>query len=333
MSSLPQEERIAVLLGALGRDLSETVLADLPHDARLRVRSLLDRFEEMPLDDAELEEVLQEFARFFRFAAQQLMSESSEGTGQSADGTAAAALEPVAAPVAQGSPTFTPSDDPFADLERLQPFQIVGALKDESPRTIGLVLNCLSPGRAGKTLQELPESIRSQVFNVLRNSSQAPAGLRERIVRTTVEKGCQLAMEVVADPQQERDRKLAALLREMGQRERGQMLAMLEEQDEECVARIRVLLYSFHDLQRISGRSIQRILADVDSSTLAIALKDAEESVVQKVLDNLSRRARATLTEELEFLTRVKPEEQQRARQEICTMIARLDQSGDLELV
>ena len=333
MSKLPNEERIAALLGALGRDVSETVLADLPEDSSGRLRRLLDRFEEAPLDEAEFEDVLEEFTRFFRFAVHEDQSgDEAAGPRGSREKKKAAQEEPPEPPPALEPPPFTPTEDAFADLERLQPFQIVGALKQESPRTIALVLNCLSPWKAGKALQELPDVIRGQVFMILRDPPQAPTSLLQRIVRTTVDKGSQLAEEAVADPQEERNRRLSALLRVMGQPERVQMLRMLEEQDEQAVIQIKRLLYVFEDLPRISDRSIQRILSETDSTTLATALKDADGGELQKVMQNLSRRARATLSEELEFLAQVKPEAQRQARQEICDVMARLDQTGDLEM-
>ena len=333
MSKLPNEERIAALLGALGRDVSETVLADLPEDYSGRLRRLLDRFEESPLDEADFEDVLEEFTRFFRFAVTEAQADDEEtgGRGRRRKQTAAPE-EPPEPPPTQEPPPFSATDDAFADLERLQPFQIAGALNGESPRTIALVLNCLSPWRAGKALQELPDTVRGKVFMILRDSPQAPTSLLQRIVRTTVDKGSQLAMESIADPQEERNRRLAAVLRVMAQPERVQMLRMLEEQDEEVVTEIKKLLYTFEDLPRISDRTIQRILAETDSTTLATALKDADGGELEKVMQNLSRRARATLSEELEFLSQVKPEARQQARQAICDVMARLDQTGDLEM-
>ena len=49
-------------------------------------------------------------------------------------------------------------------------------------------------------------------------------------------------------------------------------------------------------------------------------------------MSNLSKRARARLSEELEFLNDVKPHEVEEARKEICDVLARLDEAGDLEM-
>ena len=52
----------------------------------------------------------------------------------------------------------------------------------------------------------------------------------------------------------------------------------------------------------LDDRSVQKVLAEVDSKALMMALKGAPEAVSEKVLNNLSKRARETLLEEMQFL-------------------------------
>jgi flagellar motor switch protein FliG len=154
----------------------------------------------------------------------------------------------------------------------------------------------------------------------------------ERIVRTTVTKGAALDLSAVADPSDESNRKMADLLRAMGQAERAQMLRTLETLDADVIEQIKKLLYTFEDVKKLANRSIQKILGEIDSQTLAMALKGADEAIADKILANLSKRARATLVEEMEFLGHVKPAEQEAARSAICEVVGRLDESGDLEM-
>ena len=106
----------------------------------------------------------------------------------------------------------------------------------------------------------------------------------------------------------------------------------MEEEDAESAAVIKGMLYLFEDLLQISDRSLQKILSEIDSGSLATALKGVDEPIVEKVMSNLSKRARATLAEEIEFLGSVKQAEQEVAQKAVCEAIARLDQSGDLEM-
>ena len=85
-------------------------------------------------------------------------------------------------------------------------------------------------------MQQLPSKIRSDVFLRLRKPPAAPTGLIERIVRTTVDKGCMLNVDAVSDPEEESNKKMAELLRATGATERMQMLQALEEEDAESAA-------------------------------------------------------------------------------------------------
>lgn len=329
MMPTEQEERFAALLSALGSDLTDSILADLPADVRTRIRTSLERVNETPFSPEEIEEALEDFMRFFRFAMDQAKQTPSLKVFHPDDGED---VEETEVSTSTPPPAFQPTDDAVADLERLKPYQIVGALRSENPQTIALVLNCLSPQKAGAALQQLPSKIRSDVFLKLRKPPSAPNGLIERIVRTTVDKGCVLNVDAVSDPEEEGNRKMAELLRATGAAERMQMLQALEEDDPESAAIIKGMLYLFEDLLLVSDRSLQKILSEIDSGSLATALKDVDERIVDKVMANLSKRARATLAEEIEFLGNVKQAEQDAAQKAVCDTIARLDQSGDLEM-
>ena len=90
------------------------------------------------------------------------------------------------------------------------------------------------------------------------------------------------------------------------------------------------LLYQFEDLLLIEDRSIQKLLAEIDSKTLGLALKDAPQEISEKVMGNLSKRARESLTEEISFLGLVPSAELQRAQKAVVEVIQRLDQAGEL---
>jgi flagellar motor switch protein FliG len=285
------------------------------------------------LNEAELEDVLDEFLRFFRFAVQ------ADGMTREAEHASteheAARQRPGTAREAEKKPEpkpFVPTGDAQLDLQQLEPFQIAGALVGESPRTAALVLNCLPTAQAGLTLQLLPEDVRATAFLILRDPPKTPAVVLERILRTTVQKGCRLDASAVADPADEANRKMAELLRAMNQTQRRQLMGLLAAQDPKIAEQLKKVLYTFADLLALSSRSVQKVLSEIDTASLAVALRDADPVVSDKIMENLSKRARLTLNEEIGLLGRVKPADQEAARQTICQIMARLDETGDLEM-
>lgn len=322
------EDRIAVLLTSLGLDPSDPAFDGLPADPMNRVKRLMEEYREDPADEEEVEDVLNEFLRMLRFA-KQTAGETEHDGGEDANEEVDVQPEPepTPAPVQE----FRPTDDAFADLGRLKPVQIAGALRNEQPRTAALVLSCIPPGMAGEVLQSFPEELQSEVFLLLRNPPSAPAALLERIVRTTVDKGSALGDEAVCDPEEESYRKLAEVLRAMSQVERGRILEGLATADADANDRIRKMLFVFDDVVNLADRCVQKILAEVDSQTLTKALKNASPEYLDKFANNLSKRARATLLEEIEYMSGVKPNEEEEARDAVCNVMSELDQRGDLE--
>lgn len=321
-TNIQVEERVAVLLSLLGDDVLTALMDGLPGEASSRVNELVRQYQQDPLDDDETDEILDEFMRFFRFAA-------DEATAATQDESKKA--NPKSDEPEEEDNAFVPTDDAVYDLTQLKPYQIAGALIEENPRTITIVMNCLSPEQAGAALELLDEELQSEVFVMLRNPPQVTDSLLQRIVRTTVDKGCTLGPDVFRNVEAETLQKLANLLRAMGEKERKRMLEVLEEKDPETFGQIKEMLYIFEDLLTIADRSVQKILGEVDTSSLAKALSGAEGEVVDKIMANLSKRAKLTLNEEIEFMGKISEDEQVEARKVVTTAMAQLDQAGELE--
>jgi flagellar motor switch protein FliG len=120
------------------------------------------------------------------------------------------------------------------------------------------------------------------------------------------------------------------MLRAMTKSDRNDVLEYLGRHNPEMATRVRELLYVFEDLQSVSDRSLQKLLGEVDTTTLATSLTSAEESIVNKVLSNMSKRARESLSEEMELMVNVPEADREAARKTIVATIQRLDQDGEL---
>jgi flagellar motor switch protein FliG len=335
--SLATEDRILVLLDALGRDAAELVLARLapPRGDALRKR-LAQRKSPPAAEDLDL--VLDEFHRTLQFALSKTSpgkaAPSKNSTGlrlatetAEEDEELHEQLKPKARSQERG---FQASDDPIADLNRLAAFQIGLALRDEPPRAIALVLGCLASDKAGATLAQLPPEVRNSVFLQLSTRPTTSPELLHGLVRATVAKGCLLDRRADKDAETDKDQKTADLLRAVDKAQQAEMLEALGRHDPDAAGRVRRLLLRFEDLARVTDRSLQSLLADVDTRTLATALKGANAAVSGKVMNNLSSRARASLKEEMDLMKSLSPAKQKEAREVIAETMGRMDQTGNL---
>lgn len=334
MMTTAEEDRIAVLLQALGDDVQDVALAGLAPDRATEVRQRIEEMKTSPPSPDEIDSVLDDFERFLRLAADGIASQLRVVSEESADEELPPDDEDAATAVEEShgqeadDEVFEPTEDSVADLNRLSPFRIAAALADENPRTIAIVLDNLETEKAAETLRVLPDSLRSQTFVIFSQASNASPGLVQRIVQTTVTKA--LAADGSAVEASGSERKMVELLRAMAKRTRSQMMQQIEQEDPELADRLKDLIYVFEDVLKIEDRSLQKLLAEVESDTLVTALKDADEQIVEKVLGNVTKRVRETLTEEMEYMGVVPEERIEQARAAVARTIAKLDQEGQL---
>ena len=76
--------------------------------------------------------------------------------------------------------------------------------------------------------------------------------------------------------------------------------------------------------------AIQRILREVDGKDLALALKGSSEEVSEAIFRNQSKRAAASMKEDIEFLGPVRIADVEKAQTRILAVIRRLDESGEI---
>lgn len=318
MTSTTVQDRIGILLNFLGEDVSKSLLENLPDTQAQQVRDVLQGMSTNPPEDYEVDEVLEEFDRFLTLISNEI------APNKKLDRSRPGADEDEAPTESTGDPDY--------DLTQLSVPQIVRALETENPRTIAIVLNGLDSELAASVLEEFENELGSRVFLHLQSPPTVPETVRRCIVEAAFAKGRLLQRQKPVDPTSAAIQRLAEMLRKMDRSSRAAMLETLRAEDEDTADAVAQKLYVFDDILEITDRSIQSLLGELDTATLAVALKDGEQAVTDKILSNMSKRARATMLEEIEYLGRITPEEQRIARQNICTAIAEMDAKGDLEM-
>ena len=99
-------------------------------------------------------------------------------------------------------------------------------------------------------------------------------------------------------------------------------MKMLAEHDRETMAAINRQLYQIEDFLEMSDHQVRTVLEKVNTTTISTALHDVDEAVLERIMSNLSKRARETLQEELEFRSHQSGSEVQAAREQVSEAIA-----------
>ncbi len=190
----------------------------------------------------------------------------------------------------------------------------------------------MDPDRAGEVLKRLHPEMRRAVSVQLGKEVAVNPDLVSRIIRTVLAK-CRTLAEAPPAASGNRFKRMAEMLRRLEKPDRMEVLAALEQNDAQTAAQVKEFLYSFDDLLIIEDRSMQKLLAEIDSKSLASALKGASDPIKEKVRNNLSKRARETLNEEMELLGALPPPAILQAQKSVVDVIQRLDQAGELTML
>jgi flagellar motor switch protein FliG len=338
------EDRAAVLLKSLPGDLAEAVLGRLLPENAARLR---ERMKAAPaVGSAEAKRVLRGFVDQMRqlppaaggatkdeFVASPF-AKAVLGAMDTAPVAPSKALEPAAGGVATADDVFDEGQgDPVAELRQLGPVKTAAVLRGERTPAIVVALSCLPMADASEVLKRLLPERRREATLRLARGAPGDAELQRAVARAVVRRGEALGDDPGALEGDAGARRMAELLRGLERDDRKEVLEKLTQEDPATAEKVKALLYVFEDLLRIEDRSVQALLAEVEMKTLGLALSGAEEAMATKVMNNLSQRARDTLTEEMGLLGKPRATAVRDARAQIVGVIQRLDSEGKLVMI
>ena len=330
---LTRPERLALLLNLMGDEATDLARQGVNSDALDQLESALEDFQSYPPTSEEVDLVLDDFSLFFRMALdnaeQEADAEEEEQTHtlRLMHGTEEAfEMEHVQLKRFE-SPELV--GDVVTDLNQMHPYQVARALRHESPITAAIVLRRLADEHAAKTLEFLPELMRPSVFMELATPCTAKSLVQERVLRKTLE----MAMAVEQrDHDKDATDQMSNLVRSLPRKLRKPMLDELGERDAALAEAVRRKLYRFEDIEKLGNRDLQKLLGQCQTDTLVCALQKASEEMLEFVLANMSRRAKETLQEEMEFKTDASEDEIDEAQSALVTVLANLAESGEVRL-
>lgn len=221
--------------------------------------------------------------------------------------------------------------DDTAGLTRLRnadPQQLGSMVRGEHPQTIALILSHLEPSQTAVLLKHLgPELGKEVVFRMARMDRVSPEMLQmiERTLSAEPDLNMSQGMRASGGPAS-----VAEVLNLVPPTLEKELIEAIEAQDPALCEEIKALMFVFEDLVTLDDRAIQRVLREVDSKELAMALKAASEGLRDKLMGAMSQRAVAALKEEMEFLGPVRLRDVETAQTHIVAQVRQLEEAGEI---
>jgi len=125
----------------------------------------------------------------------------------------------------------------------------------------------------------------------------------------------------------------AEIINMMGTQIETSVIESIREFDADLAQKIMDKMFTFEDLLKLDGKSIQTVLKEVATDSLVIALKGATNELRDLVLGNMSSRAAEALREDLESRGPVRLSEVEAQQKEILKVVRRLSDEGQIVIM
>ena len=215
-------------------------------------------------------------------------------------------------------------------LKWMDPRQVASIIHNEHPQIQTIVLSYLEPEQSAEILSQFPERVRLDLMMRIANLEEVqPAALHE--LNDIMEK--QFAGQAGAQAAKMGGLKAAAeIMNYLDNNVEGLLMDQIRDNDEEMATQIEDLMFVFDNLSDVDDRGIQILLRDVPQDLLQKALKGEDDTLREKILRNMSKRAAEMLQEDLEAMGPIRVADVEAAQKEILSVARRLSDAGEIML-
>jgi len=315
-------DKAAGLLLSLPKDESAAVLRCMNENYLERLTTKLLRAEDIPMDI--LESVLEEAHALVR-ATEYIQ----KGGVEYARALLANAIGTSRAEEIINKLVHKMQSQPFHYLADIEPVALAQFLHTEHPQIVALALSYLTASEAAAILMLLPEKLQAQVSLRLANMDAVDPS-----VVAQVETAFRARLASVLDAETRTKTGgvdyLVKVLTQVDRTTERSIIGQLDLTEPDLATTIKQQMFVFENLTILDDRSMQLVLREVDHRDLAIALRGANKSLRDHVFKNMSQRAAATISEDIENSPPMRMRAIEEAQQKIVDVVRRLEDEEEI---
>ena len=320
-AGIPGPTKAAIVMVALGSDTSSHIFKNLDENEVERLSTEIARLDNVSNDIREA--VLEEFHNL-ALAHQYI----SQGGLEYAREILEAALGPRKAKEILEKVQQTIRTTGFNLLENIDPKQLVNFIQKEHPQTIALLLAHMEPAAAAPIISALPQELQVDVATRIATMESISPETLDQVEEVLVSQIKSLFGGDVSEIGGVKA--VAEMLNNVDRGAEKNILGNLERENPELATEIKNLMFVFEDVMLLDDRSMQRVLKEVDTKELAMALKGASEELQEKFFRNMSSRAAEMIREDMEYMGPIRLKDVEEVQQRIVDVIRRLEEDGEI---
>ena len=325
-NELPVDKVIAMLLLSINQELAAKLLRNFTDDTVDKVTRAMQELQEMAVNRETVRDVYEQAVLRLRQGGMAL----GDVTGLMRSVLTRAFGEERSSDVARRANNDILAKRPFAMFEALTPQDLANLLAEEHPQISAVFLAHIDRQKAGEVLRFIDEEVRADLVYRVATLERTPAEVVQRVLEVMRKKVMDLGLSALRREPKSWVKAAASLLNNLGGGEKA-LIEKIEASDAAVAGAIREEMFTFDDIQKLDKKSMQKILAAVDSRQLAVSLKAAIPPVEQSILGNLSKRASDMVREERDNLGPTPLTDVLAAQTEILKMIRDLMDKGEIK--
>jgi len=316
-------EKSAILLVALGEDYAAEVLKYLGPKEVQKIGQAMAALKSVPR--ARVEQVVDDF---------QQVAEDSAAVHVNADAYVRSVLTKALGDDKASnliSRILQPGDtNGIEGLKWMDAPTVADLIKNEHPQIIATILVHLAHDHTSDILNQFTDRLRNDVvLRIATLEGIQPEALKElndvmlRLLSgsASIKKSAMGGVRTVAE-----------ILNYMGTANETTVLDSIREYDPDLAQKILDEMFVFENLLDLDDRAIQLLLREIQSESLILAMKGANEALREKIFRNMSQRASEMLREDLDSRGPVRLSEVEAEQKEILKIVRRLADEGQIVL-
>jgi flagellar motor switch protein FliG len=214
-------------------------------------------------------------------------------------------------------------------LNLMEASMVSELIRDEHPQIIATILVHLDRHQAADILELFEEKLRNDVvLRIATFSGVQPAALQELTeVLSSMLDGQNLKRSKMGGV-----RTAAEILNLMNSSQEEVAIETVRSHSEDLAQKIIDEMFLFENLLDLDNRAIQMVLQEVETNSLVVALKGAQDALVDKFLRNMSQRAADLVREDMEARGPIRVSQVETEQKAILQIVRRLADSGEIVL-
>ena len=199
--------------------------------------------------------------------------------------------------------------------------------KNEYPQTVAVVLSKLKSDHAARVLAVLPENFAMEVIMRMLRMEAVQSEVLDSVEKTL---RTEFMSNLARTARRDSHEMMADIFNNLDRNAEARFMTGLDERNREAAEKIKQLMFTFDDLNRLDPAGVQVLLRQVEKDQLAIALKGSSDEVKDLFFSNMSERAGKMMREDMDAMGAVRLSDVDESQAAVVATAKALADSGEI---